>query len=93
MKKLTCMLVAFAGIMAMILTGCATGPTRLEADYGTSYNLAKSQQMLNPAAEKNLEPVYGFDGRAAAATAGRYREMFEKPPPAPTYVIPVGQIK
>jgi hypothetical protein len=93
MKKLTCMLVAFAGIMAMILIGCTAGPSRLEADYGTSYNLAKSQQMLNPAAEKNLEPVYGFNGRAAEATIARYREMFEKPPPAPTYVIPVGQIK
>jgi hypothetical protein len=93
MKKLTCMLVAFVGIMAMILTGCATGPTRLEADYGTSYNFAKIQQILNPAAEKNLEPVYGFNGRAAEATIARYREMFEKPPPAPTYVIPVGQIK
>jgi hypothetical protein len=93
MKKLACMLVAFAGIMVMILTGCATGPTRLEADYGTSYNLARSQQILNPAAQQNLEPVYGFDGRAAEATIVRYRGTFEKPSPPPTYAISVGQIK
>lgn len=93
MKKLACMLVAFAGIMVMILTGCATGPTRVEADYGTSYNLARSQQILNPTAQQNLEPVYGFDGRAAEATIQRYRGTFEKPPPAPTYAISVGQIK
>jgi len=93
MKKLAGMLVAFAGMMVMLLTGCAIGPTRLEADYGTSYNLAKSQQILNPAAEQNLEPVYGFDGRAAEATIQRYRGTFEKPPPAPTHAISVGQIK
>jgi hypothetical protein len=93
MNKLACILVAFAGIMAMILTGCTVGPSRLEADYGTSYNLAKSQQLLNPAAEKNLEPAYGFDGRAAEATLERYRETFAKPLPPPTYVIPIGQIK
>ena len=92
MKKLACMLVAFAGII-MILAGCATGPTRVEADYGTSYNLARSQQILNPAAQQNLEPVYGFDGRAAAATIERWRGTFEKPQPAPNYAISVGQIK
>ena len=93
MKKLACMLVTFASIMVMILTGCSIGPTRLEADYGNSYDLAKIQQILNPAAEQNLEPVYGFDGRAAEATIERYRGMFEKPPPAPAYAISVGQIK
>jgi len=93
MKKLACMLVACAGILVMLLTGCATGPTRVEADYGTSYNLARIQQILNPAAEQNLEPVYGFDGRAAEATMERYRGTFEKPPPAPAYAVSVGQIK
>lgn len=81
------------GLVAMLLisTGCA-GPSRLEMDYGTSYKLAKFNQVLNPEAEKNLEPVTGFDSGAAKATMDRYQKGFEKPTPPPTYVLSVGGI-
>lgn len=81
------------GLIAIfsICIGCA-GPSRLEMDYGTSYKLAKFNQVLNPEAEKNLEPVTGFDGGAAKATMDRYQKNFEKPTPPPTYVLSVGSI-
>ena len=56
-------------------------------DYGTSYKLSKFNQILNPEAEKNLQPVTGFDGGAAQATVGKYRKGFEEKVPAPTYVF------
>lgn len=81
------------GFVAMFLisAGCA-GPTRLAMDYGTSYKLSKFNQILNPEAEKNLEPVTGFDGGAAQAVMERYRTGFEKAAPpsityAPTFAI------
>ena len=74
----------------MVVAGCTTAPTRLEADYGRSYTLAKANQILYPEAAANLEPVYGFDGRAAQDTFDRYQKSFAQPPPPPRFVLPVG---
>ena len=93
MKKLGCMFLACIGIMAMIVTGCATGPTRLEADYGNSLHFARFQQTLDLAAGQNLALVVGFDAKAAEATIDRYRTTFEKPPPPPAFAISIGQIR
>ncbi len=66
------------------------GPSRVEMDYGTSFKLSKFNQILNPEAEKNLEPVTGMDGQAAKATLDKYRKDFEKPPAPPTYTLSFG---
>ena len=88
MAKRIFLLIGLAGIF-LISVSCA-GPTRLEMDYGTSYKLAKFNQILNPEAEKNLEPVTGFDGGAAQATIGRYKKGFEEKTQAPVYSINIG---
>jgi len=85
MAKRHFLLVGLAGIF-LISVSCV-GPSRLEMDYGTSYKLAKFNQTLNPDAEKNLEPVTGFDGGAAQASIGRYRKGFEEKTSAPVYSI------
>jgi PBP1b-binding outer membrane lipoprotein LpoB len=78
------------GITALFLTGCATEPSRVEMDYGTSYKLAKYNQTLNPDAEKNLEPVTGIDGQAGDKIVEKYQKSFERPlPAAPTFSITV----
>jgi hypothetical protein len=91
MNELGRMILACLGVVAIMLAGCAVGPSRLEADYGRSISLAKSNQTLDPAAQQSLAPVYGFDGEAAAATLERYQTSFAKPPPPPSFVISVGQ--
>ena len=85
MTKKGFLLIGLAGVF-LISVGCV-GPSRLAMDYGTSYKLAKFNQVLNPAAEKNLEPVSGLDGGAAQATIGKYRKGFEEKTSAPTYVF------
>ena len=93
MGELVRMVFACLGIGVVMLAGCALGPTRLEADYGKSVNIATSSQILDPAAQQSLAPVYGFDGGAAQATLDRYRSTFEKAAPPPTFVIPVGSAR
>ena len=88
MTKRCFLLMGLAGIF-LISVSCV-GPSRLAMDYGTSYKLAKYNQILNPEAEKNLEPVTGFDGGAAQATVGKYRKGFEEKVSAPTYVFGIG---
>jgi hypothetical protein len=66
--------------LLFLLTSCAA--SRLETDFGTSSRLFKINQIHNPEAEKNVEPVYGLDGKAAQANTEKYWEDFEKSTPA-----------
>jgi hypothetical protein len=91
MSELRRIVLACLGIGVIMLAGCAVGPTRLEADYGNSVSIAMSSQMLDPAAQQNLAPVHGLDGKAAMGTLERYQTSFENPPPPPSFVISVGQ--
>jgi hypothetical protein len=89
MKKISIFIVLL--FLFTMMAGCA-GMTRLEMDYGTSFNLAKYNQTLNPDAEKNLDPVYGMDGWAAAAAMEKYHKGFEKPADAQatSYTLNIG---
>jgi hypothetical protein len=73
----------------LIENGCC-GPSRVELDFGTSYNLAKFNQIYNPEAEKNLDPVVGLDGRTVGITLEKYNKSFEKAAEKPVYNINVG---
>ena len=97
MKKQCILMLLLA--FALLSLGCAgpnqdrmslSPPSRLEMDYGTSFNLMKFNQIANPEAEKNLEPVIGFDGQAAKATLDKYRKDFEKPAEPPAYTLNIG---
>jgi hypothetical protein len=75
-------------VLFLTLTSCV-GPSRLEIDYGTSHKLATFNQILDPEAEKNLEPVTGFDGNVARRVVEKYEKDFEKSSPPPTYILGV----
>jgi hypothetical protein len=88
MRK-TIAIVALLSFTAGLLISCAA-PTRLETDYGTSYKLQKYNQIANPDAEKNLKPVEGLDGQAAAAAMTKRQKEFEKQDKAPSYIFNLG---
>ena len=101
--KMNKRVLAIFGVVSLcgFLLGCATpqqaeqclglGPGAVERDYGISYRLAIFNQTLNPAAEKNLEPVEGFDGPAAKSALETYRTGFERPSPPPAYTLSIGE--
>ena len=88
MRK-TIAIIAILSFTASLLISCAA-PTRLETDYGTSYKLQKYNQIANPDAEKNLKPVEGLDGQAAAAAMTKRQKEFEKQEKAPSYIFNLG---
>ncbi len=75
--------------LAILLFACA-GPTRVEKNFGKSVRQARINQILDPEAEKNLEPVTGLDGKAAQATIERYRKTFEPNREVPQTLIQTG---
>lgn len=84
-------LIGLTGLMVVTLAllGCSTLPTALERDYGTSLKLAKFNQILNPEAEKNLEPVTGMNGVGAQGAIEKYQKGFKEKEAAPTYVFSI----
>jgi len=74
----------------LIMAGCAANdptPTLLEKNWGRSFEMARHSQILNPEAEKNMEPVEGLDGEAVLNTRDRYRKDFGKCPPPTVYNV------
>ncbi|PON19411.1 hypothetical protein C2W62_02865 [Candidatus Entotheonella serta] len=79
-------------LMLVIGMGCATVPNPVHESFGTSFELAKRNQTLNPAASDNLKPVEGFNGSAAKFAMERYRRSFEEVPTRPTFTLQLDDI-
>ena len=54
------------------------GETPLDRNWGRSYEAAKYNQMVDPNAGKNLEPVVGLGGVAAENTVNKYDQSFKE---------------
>lgn len=74
---------------AALLAGCVAQTPQLDAHFGEAVNAAKAQQILNPDASRNRDPVTGIDGPAANAAIDRYHKSYENPPP-PVNVFNIG---
>ena len=68
------------GLIAAVFffSGCGTRETMLDKNWGSSFESAKQNQILNPEAGKNLDPVIGLDGKAAKNNMEKYRQGFTK---------------
>ena len=84
--------VAMGLVAAFLVSISCVGPSRLERHFSTSFELAKSNQIFDPEAEKNMDPVTGLDGEAAEATLEKYREEFEKPAPPTPSILGLGSL-
>lgn len=69
--------VAVPVLLALLLSGCATSP-RWDAQFGDSVRATLAQQVANPAAADNPNPVSGIDGRAARGAQERYERSFKE---------------
>ena len=81
MKKIIRIITAV--IVAGGIIGCAQHPviqteSRLDENWGRSFEAARFNQILNPEAGKNLEPVEGLDGPAAENVMKSYVKSFER---------------
>ena len=61
-------------------SGCATTP-HFDRNFGRSVGLLRAQQVINPQAGLNRDPVTGLDGKAAVAGYNAYQKSFSAPVP------------
>lgn len=77
-------------VLALSTSACGTTP-RLDRQFGRSVDLLRTQQIINPLAAMNQDPVSGMDGRAANAAYEAYQKSFTAPTPQPAaFSISVG---
>jgi hypothetical protein len=72
---LPCLLLA-----SFAISGCSTTP-QLDRQFGRSVDLLRAQQVINPQAGLNRDPVAGLDGKSAVAGYNAYQKTFTAPSP------------
>jgi hypothetical protein len=71
-------------LLAGLLSACASTTPNWDARFGIDTRMVLAQQVLNPGAARNTDPVSGMDGRSARAAYDRYQKAGAEQPPAAT---------
>jgi type IV pilus biogenesis protein CpaD/CtpE len=82
-SKLTPFKLVLSMLIAAGLVGCVNPAPVLDDNFGKAVNAAKAQQIINPDASLNTDPVAGVDGQAADAAMNRYHKSFVQPAVTP----------
>lgn len=72
-----------AALTVALTTACVPTTPRLDAQFGMAVNLSKAQQVVNPDASLNRDPVK-VDGQVGDAMVDTYRESYIAPRAAGT---------
>ena len=83
-------------IAVMLLFACQSSyhrETQLEQNWGKSFEAAKTNQILNPAAGENLDPVEGLNGQCAEGATVKHRKGFEGQKGNSSYTINLGGVE
>lgn len=75
--------------LTLALAGCAQRTPVLDSQFGAAVTMLKAQQIVNPEASRNTDPVSGMDGRAASSAYGEYQKSYRAPPP-PSNAFTIG---
>jgi len=76
MLKKSLIIVGIIAAVSMV-SACSGTDTLSQQNWGKSHETAAYNQMLNPDADKNLQPVDSLDGQSAENDLQRYRDGFK----------------
>lgn len=78
-------------LLPALLGGCRSLSPRYDSQFGQAVALMQRQQVIDPQAASNSNPVFGLDGRAAKSAYVQYQKSFEAPQPQPqAFTIGIG---
>ena len=78
-------------IVLLFFAGCAYNT--LETNWGSSFEASKTNQIANPDASENLDPVVGLDGQLAEKNMESYRQDCKGQEESTTYNLRLGGIE
>jgi hypothetical protein len=76
MLKKSLIIIGITAVVSMV-SACSGTETLSQQNWGKSYETAVYNQMVNPDADKTLNPVDSLDGQAAENNLQRYRSGFK----------------
>lgn len=71
-----------AASLCQLLAACASTSPNIDQHFGEAVRAARAQQIVNPAASLNPDPVAGIDAKASKLSMDRYHDSFKAPPPS-----------
>ena len=71
-------------LLAGLLSACVNTAPHWDARFGIDTRTVLAQQVMNPGASRNTDPVAGMDGRSARAAYERYQKAGAEQQPAAT---------
>ena len=74
----------------VLLAGCVHTTPDWDAHFGDNARIALAQQVAQPLAARNADPVAGMDGRAARGAYERYQKSFSEPAQQPAPLVASG---
>lgn len=69
-----------AALFPLFLLACTPLTPHLDSHFGEAVNIVKAQQIINPDAARNPDPVSGVDGKSGQAAIDSYNKSFKAPP-------------
>ena len=73
--------------MVLLAIGCSIQETELDRNWGRSFEAQKFNQIINPDAGQNTEPMIGVDGKIADRNVLNYQKGKKKKSAAPSFGI------
>jgi len=73
-----CLMIIGVIAFTMAIFSCSGATPLLDRNWGRSYETANYLQVVDPDAEKHLDPVLGLDGTAANHNVRKYRQSFKE---------------
>lgn len=71
-----------AAAICQLFAACASTSPNVDQHFGEAVRAARAQQIINPAASLNPDPVAGIDAKASKESMDRYQDSFKAPPPS-----------
>ena len=71
-------------LLAGLLSACVSTTSNWDARFGIDTRMVLAQQVMDPDAARNTDPVAGMDGRSARAAYERYQKGSAEQQPAAT---------
>ena len=78
-------------VTLLFFAGCTQ--STLNTHWGSSFEASKANQIANPGASENLDPVTGLDGQMAERTMESYRQGPDGQKKSATYNLRLGGIE
>ena len=84
--------IAIVFLVTLLFSAGCTQST-LNTHWGSSFEASKANQIANPDASENLDPVVGLDGQVAERTMESYRQGPDGQKKSATYNLRLGGIE